>query len=99
MSTETKISVSFDTANVRDRSDVLQRFHRKRLYRKGHRLLNKALLFACLSAAVTMASACELVVAWLGELGSIFLCFIACYYFGRFRENISQLNGQHKRRE
>lgn len=99
MSTETKISVSFDTANVRERSDVMQRFHRKRLYWKGQRLLNKALLFAFLSAAVAMASACELVDAWLGELGSFSLCCIACYYFGRFRENASQLNGQHKRKE
>ena len=42
MSTETKFSVLFDNANVRERSDVLQRFHRKRLYWKGQRLLNKA---------------------------------------------------------
>lgn len=99
MSTETKISVLFDNANVRERSDVLQRFHRKRLYWKGQRLLNKALLFACMGAAVAMASACELVAAWLGQLVSFSLCCIACYYFGRFRENASQLNGQHQRKE
>lgn len=67
-------------------------FHTRRMKNRGHRLLDKSLLYACIAALVVLAWSAELVVPWLAGLAAQILVVIACVYFGRFVENTKQLH-------
>lgn len=71
-------------------------FHTRRMKNRGRRLLDKALLYACLAAVVIVAWSTELVATWLAGMAVQILAAVACIYFGRFVENTKQLHRKEK---
>lgn len=99
MSRERNIVVTINAVGVSRAAASLRDFHTKRLRNRGHKLLNNAMLSACVAGLVTAAWWFELVVMWLGVLAALICWMLVFYYFGRFIENTAHLYRLYTRKE